>query len=465
MTDKDEPVFLNGSLMRHVTVMSVTGSIGLMAMFAVDFVDMIFISMLGNDALAAAVGYAGTILFFTNSINIGLSIAAGSLVARSLGAKKNVEAREYATSVAVFGIITGLIVPAIALPLLPQILALLGAQGAPAELATMYLWIIMPTMAFMSVAIVSMAILRAHGDAKRAMSATLFGAIANAVMDPIFIFGLDLGLQGAAIASVLSRLLMLYLAMVPVIRKYDGFAKPDANLIARDFRAVSQIAGPAVMTNVATPVGAAIVMREMSKYGTEAVAGMAIVGRLTPVAFAVIFALSGAIGPIVGQNFGAGQMDRVRGAFKSGIVFIAIYVLFATAILFLVRQPVADLFNAEGLARTIIYLFCGPLALAYFFNGVIFVANASFNNLGRPGNSAWINWGRNTVGTLPFVILGSMWLGAPGVLIGQAVGGVFFAAVAYVMANRLMNREGIVAEPAPFQGHGRLHQLFSRRPG
>ena len=465
MTDKDEPVFLNGSLMRHVTVMSVTGSIGLMAMFAVDFVDMIFISMLGNDALAAAVGYAGTILFFTNSINIGLSIAAGSLVARSLGAKKNVEAREYATSVAVFGIITGLIVPAIALPLLPQILALLGAHGAPAELATMYLWIIMPTMAFMSVAIVSMAILRAHGDAKRSMSATLFGAIANAVMDPIFIFGLDLGLQGAAIASVLSRLLMLYLAMEPVIRKYDGFAKPDTNLIARDFRAVSQIAGPAVMTNVATPVGAAIVMREMSKYGTEAVAGMAIVGRLTPVAFAVIFALSGAIGPIVGQNFGAGRMDRVRGAFKSGIVFIAIYVLVATAILFLVRQPVADLFNAEGLARTIIYLFCGPLALAYFFNGVIFVANASFNNLGHPGNSAWINWGRNTVGTLPFVILGSMWFGAQGVLIGQAVGGVFFAAVAYVMATRLMNRDGIVAEPAPFQSQGRLHQLFSRRPG
>lgn len=462
MNKTEEPVFVNGSLMRHVSVMSFTGSIGLMAMFAVDFIDMIFISMLGNDALAAAVGYAGTVLFFTNSINIGLSIAAGSLVARSLGAKKTVEAREYATSVAIFGVITGLIVPAIALPLLPQILGLLGAQGAAAELATMYLWIIMPTMSFMAVAIVCMAILRAHGDAKRSMASTLFGAIANAILDPILIFGLGLGLQGAAIASVIARLIMLYLAVSPVIRIHNGLAKPDKGLIARDFKAVSNIAAPAVMTNVATPVGMAIVMREMSKYGTEAIAGMAIVGRLTPIAFAVVFALSGAIGPIVGQNFGAGRMDRVRGAFKSGIVFIGSYVLFASLILLMVRQPVADLFNAEGVSRDIIYLFCGPLALAYFFNGVIFVANASFNNLGRPGNSAWINWGRNTVGTLPFVIVGSIWFGAEGVLIGQAIGGVIFAAIAVVLAVRLMNSDDIVAEQKPFQSQRRMHLLFSR---
>jgi len=463
MTEKDEPVFLQGSLMRHVSVMSFTGSIGLMAMFAVDFIDMIFISMLGNDALAAAVGYAGTVLFFTNSVNIGLSIAAGSLVARSLGAKKQTEAREFATSVALFGILTGLLVPAIALPLLPQILDLLGAQGEPARLATSYLRIIMPTMSFMSVAIISMAILRAHGDARRSMSSTLYGAIANAVLDPILIFGLGLGLEGAAIASVLARLLMLYFAMSPVIRLYKGFAKPNASQIARDFRAVSNIAGPAVLTNVATPVGAAIVMREMSKFGSDAIAGMAIVGRLTPIAFAVIFALSGAIGPIVGQNFGAGRMDRVRSAFKAGIIFIAIYVLFASAILYFLRVPVAELFNAEGETKNIIFLFCGPLALTYFFGGIIFVSNASFNNLGKPNYAAWVNWGRNTLGTWPFALLGAYWFGAAGVLVGQALGGIIFSALAAFLAVRLMNDDCTPRKANPFQKHNRLQLLFSRR--
>lgn len=460
--DSDKPVFLEGSLFRHVSVMSFTASIGLMAMFAVDFIDMVFISMLGNDALAAAVGFAGTILFFTNSINIGLSIAAGSLVSRALGAKKKVEAREYATSVAIFGVITGLIVPALVLPFLSELLALLGATGEAASLAKTYLWIIMPTMSFMSVAIVSMAVLRAHGDAKRSMFSTLIGAVVNAILDPILIFGLDLGLEGAAIASVLARLVMLFLAVRPVLRNHDGFAKPSVELLARDFKTASGIAGPAVLTNIATPIGMAFVTREMSKYGAEAVAGMAIVGRLVPVAFAVVFALSGAIGPIIGQNFGAGQMDRVRGAFKSGIIFIAIYVLFATAILFAVRPYVADLFNAAGVTKDIIFLFCGPLALSYFFNGVIFVSNASFNNLGRPGYSAWINWGRNTVGTWPLVILGSMWYGAEGVLIGQAIGGVIFSAIAVFFAIRVMNEGATGATPAPFQRQNRLHQLFSR---
>jgi len=78
--------FIEGSLFRHVTVMSLTSSVGLMAIFAVDFVDMIFISMLGKDELAAAIGYAGAILFFTTSFNIGVAIAAGALVAQALGA-------------------------------------------------------------------------------------------------------------------------------------------------------------------------------------------------------------------------------------------------------------------------------------------------------------------------------------------------------------------------------------------
>ncbi len=457
-------MFLEGSLMRHVSVMSFTASIGLMAMFAVDFIDMIFISMLGNDALAAAVGYAGTILFFTNSINIGLSIAGGSLVARALGANKDRDAKEYATSVAIFGVIIGILIPIIILPFLPQFLGLLGATGETARLATAYLWIIMPTMSFMSVAIISMAVLRAHGDAKRSMQATLFGAILNAILDPIFIFGFDWGLEGAAIASVCARIVMLVLAVAPVLKVYQGFAKPSVELVKRDARAVSKIAGPAVLTNVATPVGMAFVTREMSKYGSEAVAAMAIIGRLVPVSFAVVFALSGAIGPIVGQNFGAGNMQRVRGAFRAGIIFIALYVVVATVILFVLRDPIAGVFNATGLTKTLIFLFCGPLALAQFFNGVIFVANASFNNLGHPGKSAWINWGRNTLGTLPFVLLGSMWFGAAGVLIGLALGGVLFAGVAVYLVRDVMADDAARTEKTgPFQHQRRAHQLFSRR--
>ena len=79
--------FLEGNLFRHVTVMSLTSSVGLMAVFAVDLINMIFISMLGRAELAAAIGYAGAILFFTTSFGIGMAIGVGALVARALGAR------------------------------------------------------------------------------------------------------------------------------------------------------------------------------------------------------------------------------------------------------------------------------------------------------------------------------------------------------------------------------------------
>lgn len=449
--------------MRHVVRMSLTTSIGLMAIFAVDFVDMVFISMLGNDALAAAVGYAGTLLFFTNAVNIGLSIAAGALVARELGAGRTEKARQFASSVGVLGACIGALVSLLVLLNVDALLSLLGAKDEVLRLAARYVSIILPTMWIMSAAMTAMAVLRAHGDARRSMMATIYGGVVNAVLDPILIFGVGLGLDGAAIASVLARITMLIAALLPALRVHNGFSRPSIKQVAQDFKAVRVIAIPAILTNIATPIGNAIVVREIADYGTDAVAGMAVIGRLLPVAFSVIFALSGAIGPIIGQNFGAGQYDRVRSAFLAGVKFTGIYVLAMATVLFLLRAPIADLFDAQGETRVLIYLFCGPLALASFFNGVIFVTNASFNNLGHPIYSTWINWGRHSIGTWVFAMIGSHLAGAPGVLMGQAFGGVIFAGIGWLLVNRVVANLSRPVSAEPFTEQGRMQSLFGRR--
>ena len=190
----------------------------------------------------------------------------------------------------------------------------------------------------------------------------------------------------------------------------------------QDGPTILAIAGPAILTQLATPIGSAYVTRAMAEFGEAAVAGMAIVGRLTPVAFAVIFALSGAIGPIIGQNHGARNEERVKRAYLDGLLFCLVFVVAMAALLFALRLPLATLFEADGVTLELLYLFCGPLALAFFFNGALFVSNAAFNNLGHPFYSTWINWGRHTLGTVPFVMVGAAWYGASGVLIGQALG-------------------------------------------
>lgn len=454
--------FLEGNLFRHVSIMSLTASLGLVAVFAVDLVDMLFISMLGQAELAAAVGYAGAILFFTTSFGIGMAIAAGALVARALGAGDEGAARRRASTALVWAVAFGAVFAGVVWMLVPLFVGLLGASGETARLAVSYLRIIVPSLPLLMVGMIGGAILRAHGDANQAMVATLVGGAVNAVLDPILIFGFGLDLTGAALASVAARAAIAATALLPIFRHHGGLEAPRADHMLPDLRPLAAIAAPAILTQLATPVGQAFVTRSMAAYGEDAVAGMAIVARLTPVAFGVIFALSGAVGPIIGQNAGAGDRDRVRGAFRAALLFTALYVVAAALLLFLLRAPIAAMFDATGQALALVYLFCGPLALVFFFNGTLFVANAAFNNLRQPLRSTWLNWGRHTLGTVPPVLLLSAWLGAPGVLIGQAVGGVVFGLIAWRLAERLISAPDL-PRPEPERFRTRLFQLLHHR--
>ncbi|MEE9427899.1 MAG: MATE family efflux transporter [Paracoccaceae bacterium] len=457
--------FLEGSLLRHITVMSLTASVGLMAIFIVDLVDMIFISMLGRAELAAAVGYAGAILFFTSSFGIGMSIAAGSLVARALGAGDEHLATQRATNTLVFGVLFSILFAAVVWFNLDFLAGLLGATGETLELSVLYLSIIVPSLPFLLIGMVGGAILRAHGDARRAMMSTIIAGVVNAVLDPILIFGFGLDLTGAAMASVASRVAIAFAALYPVIRYYGGLHLPRPAALIADLGPILTIGFPAILTQLATPIGQAYVTRSMAEFGEDAVSGMAIIGRLTPVAFGVMFALSGAIGPIIGQNYGAGKQERVRGALRDGLIFTTGVVIVVSALLFVFREPIGGLFNVEGLSRELVFLFCGPLALTYFFTGLIFLSNAAFNNLGHPFYSTWINWGRHTLGTIPFVLLGASWYGAAGILIGQAVGGMIFGLLAIWLAWRVVDKAGktVQTPSAGFSRQARLMQLFHLR--
>lgn len=454
--------FLTGNLFRHITVMSLTSSVGLMAIFAVDFVDMIFIAMLGKAELAAAVGYAATVLFFTTSFGIGMAIAAGALVARALGAGNHQLAEERRTHALLYGVIFGIAFAALVWWWIEEIVFLLGASGETAYLAVLYLVIVVPSLPFLMIGMMGGAILRAHGDARRAMMATILGGLVNAVLDPILIFALDLQLVGAALASVAARVVIAVMALQPILKHYGGFRRPTMPGMLRDLPPIAGIAFPAILTQLATPVGQAIVTRAMAEFGEAAIAGMAIVGRLSPLAFGVIFSLSGAVGPILGQNFGARDCKRVRAGLQAAVIFTALVILLVSALLFALRAPIAALFDAQGVTRDLVYLFCGPLSLLFFFNGVLFVANATFNNLGHPFYSTFLNWGRNTVGLMPLVLLGAGMMGAQGVLIGQALAGVIFGLLAWWLARRVIARAPEeIARTGRLSEFGRQGRLMS----
>lgn len=431
--------FVEGSTMRHVVVMTATGSVGLMAVFLVDFANLFYIAQLGQQNLAAAIGYAGTILFFNVSICIGITIAATALVSRYIGQGDRNRARHMAGSALAFIVLVTIVVAAVMIALTDPALALLGATGETKAIARGFLLIVLPSMPIMGFGMCLSGLLRAQGDAKRAMYVTLGAGFAAALLDPLFIFGFDLGVTGAAIATVCSRIVMVLIGLYGAVKIHDLVGMPSFAGMMEDASALAGIALPAVLTNIATPVGNAYITGAIAPYGDDAVAGWAVIGRIIPVAFGAIFALSGAIGPILGQNFGARKFDRVREAMRDALILMIGYCLVVWAMLFLLQGFVISIFDATENAAALISFFCTIAAFGFLFNGGLFVANAAFNNLGFPTLSTAFNWGKATIGTIPFVWVGSTWMGATGVLLGQAVGALIFGLASVIVCFRMLN--------------------------
>ncbi len=426
--------------MKHVVVMTMTGALGLMAVFFVDLADMYFLSLLGEAEVAGAIGFAGAIVFINLSIGIGIAITSSALVARSLGAGHSDAAKQFAASTLLFSFLFSLVVTAALWAGTSPILRTLGAKGEALELAEAYLRIVIPSFPVLCLGLCLSGILRGIGDAKRAMYVTLSGALTNAILDPILIFGLEMGVEGAAAASAAARCVMVLVGLHGAHSAHRFLMRPTFALLRRNLGDILHISVPAMLTQLATPIGNAYVTFAIAPFGDSAVSALAVVTRIVPVAFGVVFSLSGAIGPIIGQNFGAGRPDRVKASFSNALIFATVYVLLTSVILYLARAPIAIAFNASAEAAVLIAFFCTWIGPTWLFAGFQYVANASFNNLGKPHYSTGFNWAKSLIGMVPLVTLGT-WIGAAqGGLAGMAAANVVFGVVSALAARSLIAR-------------------------
>ena len=447
----NQAVFTRGSTMRHVLVMTGASATGLLTMFGVDMVDMYFLTLLGEQELAAAVGFAGTLMFFLVAVSIGLQISLGALVARSVGAERRDLASRDCISGLLFSLIVAVLLSSLGWLYLEELLQLLGARGLTLQYATRYAGILLPNMPVLVLGMSAAAGVRALGDARRSMWATISGSIVNGVLDPIFIFAFGWGLEGAAWASVVARMVVFAVAWHAVHVVHRLPCRINRQQFFADLGPLLKIATPAVLTNLATPIGGSFVLRTMSQFGDSAVAGAAIMGRITPVAFCAIFALSSAVGPIIGQNAGAGLYPRVRSTLRNAMIFNVAYVMLMWLLLWLAGDAIVGVFSASEEAAELILFYCNFLVGTFIFSGALFVANASFNNLHHPHWATGFNFGRALLGTIPFVYLGAHWYGAKGVLAGEALGALIFGTLAVVAAFYLISRleKEHVALPRP----------------
>jgi putative MATE family efflux protein len=328
---------------------------------------------------------------------------------------------------------------------LPQILSVLGATGETLQQAKLFIWTLTPGFIFLAGALSCSFSLRGIGSAQRAMYITLSAAIATLVLDPIFIFKFGWGIQGAAAANAISDFIAFLVGMhgLVIVNKFLG--RPSFAGLKRDFSEIWKIAFPAVLTQLATPFTIIYTTRLVAPFGDEAVSASAIIGRLVPVAFGVIFSLSGSVGPVIGQNFGAKNFDRVRQALRDGMMFSAIYTIIVSILIYFLRNHIAGLFNASPRATELVVFFATYVGVSWAFAGAQFVGSAAFNNLGRPGLSTWFNWGKATLGTIPFALVGAAYWGPEGIMAGTAIGAILFGFASAWAAFRVVDRLDVKA--------------------
>ena len=436
----DKARFLTGSTMRHVLVMTLTGSLGLVFMFLVDVATLFWVSVLDVERYIAALGFAWTIQFFTISTGIGLIIATTAQVSRSIGQDKLEHARRQATSSAIYALALQLALAIVVVIYRREILAFAGAEGQTLEDAARFLLISVPSLPLMAMGMIGSAVLRSIGDAIRSMSVTLVSGLIAVVVDPFLIFTMGLGFEGAAWGMVVSRTGSAALSVWFVVRVHNMFGRVTVGDVASLFKPFLLIALPAMATQLSTPFGNYLVTKAVAAYGDAAVAGWAVVSRVAVLAFGGIFSLSGAIGGIIGQNFGAGRIDRVKRTFRDALIFCLLYTTLAWALLAMFHKPVAALFGLGPDAAEVLSAFMLIAAGGYVFSGALFVSNAAFNNLGKPLNSTACNWFRDGVLMYPCAIGMGYVLAAPGVVYGQALAAILAGTIAVIWASRFVNR-------------------------
>ena len=424
MANASRARFVTGSIPAHVLRMTGAAAFGLMAIFVGELANVLFLSMLGDVEIIAAVGYASTILFLLLSVGIGTAIAASALIAPAIGAGDLARAKRLSASSHVFAVIFAAFAGIIVWIYVPELIRLIGAEGRTLSLATSYLRILIPFMTLMSLGMCASAVLRSQGDARRSMNVTLVGAFVNVVLDPLFIFVLGLGIQGAAWATNLSRIAVAGFGVYWLIREHDLLGRPHLREVIDDARTIMRFAVPAILTNLATPIANAYVTYAIARHGTAAVAAWALIGRIAPVAFGSIFALSGAVGPVLGQNLGARQWARVREAFDVSILAAV--------------GPLIAVFHASGETADILRTYCIYLSPMFAFLGILFVANAALNALGHPHWPTVLNWGRATLGTVPVVTVAGMLYGPTGVIGANLAGASVFALFGAWLCRRLI---------------------------
>jgi putative MATE family efflux protein len=430
-----------GPVFAHILRLVIPMSAGIVAMMLVGVVDAYWVGKLGT-AQQAAVQFVFPVSMLVMSIAIGLGAGAASVVSRASGRGDDDRTRRTATDAVTLSLIVVGLVSLIGVMIIDPIFKTMGATEAMMPFVREYMVIWFAGIIFVVGPMVASNILRALGDAIIPSLIMISGAVINMALTPLFIFGWGplpgFEVQGAALSTLIANLIVFCAAMSVLIfrEKLIDLSWPGFKEILWNWREIARVGAPAAGSNTLGPLTNTAVIAAIATYGEAAVAGLGVAMRVEAFFLVPLFALSGSIGPITGQNGGAGKLDRVREAFFKSFLFCVGWGVSMAVILFFAGAYLAPLFlpSEEGRQIAETYWDIAPFAVAGY--GIAMAASAGFNGLGRPLYGVAVNAARGLLFIIPLAWAGGLLAGATGVIWGMFAGNLLIGVAATVFVLR-----------------------------
>ncbi len=427
-----------GATLKRITIPMI---LGMVMMMSFGLIDTFFVSLLGTDPLAA-ISFTFPVTFTVISLNIGLGIGTSAIIGKLQGSKALTKSQHYATGSIMLSV---LLVGALALIgffTIEPVFKMLNATEnlMPYIFDYMGLWYL--SSIFLAMPMVGNSVLRACGDTRTPSIVMAAGGGLNALLDPIFIFGLGpvpaMGIKGAALATfiawIVGALWILYI--LAVRRKLMLPRLLSLNELRESSREILKIGLPAAGANMLTPVAGGIMTAVVASYGAEAVAAWGVGNRMESIASIVVLALSMTLPPFISQNVGAGQVSRVKEAYSLTLKFVLIWQFLIFLVMWGLSSWIAVAFANEVEVSVLIQLFLMIVPLGYGMQGIIILTNSSLNAMHRPMTALTLSVIRLFVFFVPISVAGSFFFELKGLFAGTVIANVAMACVSLFVFKR-----------------------------
>jgi len=419
---------------------------GILAMMAFNLVDTFFIGRLGTIQLAA-ISFTFPVIMIVSSLAMGLGVGASAVISRAIGQGDHDKVVRLTTDSLFLALVIVIVFITAGLILLEPIFRLIGVTADIMPYVKQYMNIWLPGMIFLVIPMVGNNAIRATGDTLTPSLIMIFAVTINAVLDPLLIFGIGffprLGLAGAAIATVTARALTMVLSLYILYHREKMIALciPKITSLIASWKQILFIGIPAAATNMITPVAMGIITRIIAQFGAPAVAGAGVATRVEAFGHIVIMALYTALGPFVGQNWGANKFGRVQKAVRLSQRFGLLWGLGLTTLLMVFGNSIAALFNNDPKFIRVATDYFRILPVGYPLGSVLIISTGVLNVLHKPYHSAFLTVMRTLLLFVPLAYIGSKVIGIEGIFIAGAAAHIISGSAAYFWLKRIMNIE------------------------